>query len=416
MLFQQAALSLLKANWLGITCKPDIDFQTRNFEFAECGRFALRAKSLIASIHSSSSITVIHSARKISKMADANDHGSADSKSDDEDNHQATVSDLWKKMEIMRRMRERFKKLEEEERQEDSEMPQEEKVEALALVAAHAESRAISSESAAITTSPFASGRKLTGDTAQNRASLRWTKIRRVVLSDKLNHLRGDRSGSATPQISPRVAEESAADRQNSAKAALAELEDDDEEASPEVRHSRAMEVLRLEDIDLAAAWAYEAIPPSFALDESSLPVDPIPPEHEAVDGEFDQEVRPAALDVSKIPEDVVTQRQTTVESLALAQHKQSLHALRKAQTDAIFREDLARTRVRELERQARLRLRQEKAKVLLLARAKQAELGRAFKVAREGLEEGLRRQEGAVKESFGHLTPHREVTLFASL
>ena len=124
----------------------------------------------------------------------------------------------------------------------------------------------------------------------------------------------------------------------------------------------------------------------------------------------FEEDAAPLKLEISRVPEEAVQEKKDTIEKALLAQQKVNVETIKKLHTDVIWREDLARKRVNELEQSTKQRINIERTKMVKAALEREKNLGQQFRKAREELEEGIRRQEAAVKEHFGRVLVHNEV------
>ena len=313
---------------------------------------------------------------------------------DDHDHEKGEPTELWKKMALMRKLQERFQAL-----QDDDDMDQK-------------------NDDPVATTTYTKSGKEVIEVASPRekvpvtKATSRWSKIRRIVLSDKLNRLKGVHSANATPSQSPRlqpsdhVEEE---DEEERSHGGYEGSEGDGGSGSAYQSSKKPEDTLELEDINLDAFWDKTEIIRPFELTEDISKQIKRPDEKPHVYEEFDTMVTPQALPVSRIPEEIVHEKKAIMEKATIEKHKEAVDNMKKLQTDVIWREDLARKRVKEMEKKARTNLLVEKAKVVKLTMEKERDLSLKFRKAREDLEEGIKRQEGAVKENFGTITIHRD-------
>lgn len=218
----------------------------------------------------------------------------------------------------------------------------------------------------------------------ENLAAIRWNKVRMVVRSH----------GSAKMMQSPQSTQD--LDGTDSAKFAS-------------VSSSGKRKGLELEDIMLQDNWSEGAAVQSFLIDETHLPALQLPETSELTDTSFVNASEPLKLEVSRIPEEVVTRRKDAVEQQALLEHRRALDNIKNSQVDVIWREHLARKRVMAMESSVKTNQLKEREKIVKLAMEKEQALGRDFRRAREELEAGIRRQQAAVKEDFGSLLIHEE-------
>lgn len=316
---------------------------------------------------------------------------------DDHDHGKGEPTELWKKMALMRKLQERFQAL-----QDDDDMDQK-------------------NDDPVVTTTYTKSGKEVTEVASPRekvpvtKATARWSKIRRIVLSDKLNRLKGVHSSNATPSQSPRlqpsdhVEEEDGEEGSHGGDEGSEGSHRGSGSASANQSAKKTEDTLELEDINLDAFWDKTEIIRPFELTEDIAKQIKRPEEKPHVFEEFDTIVTPQALPVSRIPEEIVHEKKAIMEKATIEKHKEAVDSMKKLQTDVIWREDLARKRVKEMEKKARTNLLVEKAKVVKLTMEKERDLSLKFRKAREDLEEGIKRQEGAVKENFGAITIHRD-------
>lgn len=267
----------------------------------------------------------------------------------------------------MNQMREKFKllQLEEDENKEDE----------IASPAPIVSNEGLSSKK--VESSP--------ASTQPNLAIKRWDRLRRIVKSDNstANKVLSGKlpikfvipSASQTPAGSPRPDEGKEAD---------------------------SMAALELEDIQLNDMWNSENFFKPYDLDSETVPAVEVPVFSDDMDRVFEEELNKIKIEISKIPEQAIEERKEAIETVNYNQHKSVLDNIRKLQTDIIWRENLARQRVKAMEEEAKYRLLIEREKMVQMALEKEATLGIKFRQAREELEEGIKRQQAAVREHFG--------------
>jgi hypothetical protein len=235
------------------------------------------------------------------------------------------------------------------------------------------------------------------------KASSRWSKIRKIVLNDKLGKLKGEKSKSGTPAMTPRIAEET-------------RVNDDSEESSEKEQkindeNNRKEDVLHMEDIDLDAYWDDPELLKSYSMTGNVKENYISPPNKIDEIDVFDTTTAPEILEITRIPDDVIDTRKTAIERAHWKEHQATIENVKKTQIDVIFRENLARKRIKEMETKTKEQLLIEKTKIAQLALEKEKKIGQKFRKAREDLESGISRQLGAVREHFGKLTIHRDVS-----
>lgn len=263
---------------------------------------------------------------------------------------------------------------------------------------------------------------------SQNLAALRWLKLRKVVrTSSNLNALSSD-----SPR-SPRVDSDDEGESRAPKGDSRDDIDDDSTSRAASVTRSRptsgkgsrppsgkhgtknkTTKKLEAEDQQLTELWRRDSFFEPYQFDKVGPPPDltlpPIPVSD--IEIKFDEEAEPLKLEISRIPENAVQDKKDTIEKGLFAQHQANIDTIKKLQTDVIWREDLARKRVIELEAQTKQRIQIEKTKMVKSALDRERNMGQQFRKAREELEEGIRRQEAAVKEHFGRMLVHNEVSV----
>jgi hypothetical protein len=171
-----------------------------------------------------------------------------------------------------------------------------------------------------------------------------------------------------------------------------------------------ADKTLELEDIQLSNLWKKDELYLPYSHEgkvaKPELILPPVAPDLEKT---FEEEVQPVKLEISRVPEEAVQEKKETIEKALLSQHRVNVETVKKLQTDIIWREDLGRKRVLELETKAKNKIRVERTKTIESALEREKKMGEQFRKAREELEEGIRRQEAAVREHFGKVLVHNE-------
>lgn len=167
---------------------------------------------------------------------------------------------------------------------------------------------------------------------------------------------------------------------------------------------------LELEDIELSDFWNSEKTIPQFKIDETVAPDTTIAPINENIDKSFLEDVAPMKVGVNRIAESIIKEKQDEIENAVFHQFQKSVDNVKKLHTDVIWREDLARSRVLEMERRAKEKITNEKLKIIQLKLNQENTIKKQFRIAREELEVGIKRQEGAIREHFGKLLIHEDV------
>ena len=147
--------------------------------------------------------------------------------------------------------------------------------------------------------------------------------------------------------------------------------------------------------------------------EEKRVPELALPPEEElrAVEGDFEAKAEVLGVTVNRVPEEVVAERRRQIEQEIRAQQQLVKDRILQKEADVAYREEDARERLKEREAEARHRLAVEKQKVAAMALEKERALGKDFRRVREKLEAGVKRQQGAIDEKFGHMLVHEEVS-----
>jgi hypothetical protein len=220
-------------------------------------------------------------------------------------------------------------------------------------------------------------------------AANRWTKLRKVVRGNTGISTRT--SGAIGEQQSPRESPRY-------------------EDGTPVARTDQTV-MLEMEDIKLMDLWKDENYFKSYPLESKVLPEITLPSLQPDLETKFAEESQPVQVEISRIPEEAVQQKKDTIEQALLFQQKTRIESVKKLQTDIIWREDLARNRVKDLEEKSRKRMEIERTKMIKSALDRESSMANQFRRAREELEEGIRRQEAALKEHFGRSLVHNEVS-----
>ena len=273
--------------------------------------------------------------------------------------------------------------------------------------------------------SPLLAANKDSPAATISAAASRWKRLRKVVnwpaeqhgtdsapagVSSRSNFALGvSSSPQISPRLSPRLSRKSTALRPQGSTMSVLE---------PESRKSSGGDsAIGLEDVSLTEFWANEDIPEvPFDFDEKndlpslSLLSDAEIMKAEIVSDLFNNDSKQLSLTVSRVPEEVVAEREAEIEKQAAEERHIMLDKLKKKEEDVKYREEHAKDDLKEREQEARRRLDAEKQKVASLALRKQRNLTQDFKRIREELEAGVKRQQGTVKEHFGKLLIHEEV------
>lgn len=206
-------------------------------------------------------------------------------------------------------------------------------------------------------------------------AASKWNKLKKVIRTDT-----GKSGGSMSPRL-----------------------------ASPRVQTPRNAETIEQEDANLMDFWAQRN---PVSLDDILFDMDTPIELDSKLESEFQTGAPPLAVTVNRIPEEVVTQQKEKIQLAMYEEQSKVLDNIKRKEVDVIWREHLARERLVALEEESKRRIEVEKEKLMKLAKEKETLLGRNFRQVREELEEGLKRQQGAVKEHFGKVLVHEEVSV----
>jgi hypothetical protein len=261
-----------------------------------------------------------------------------------------------------------------------------------------------------------------------NTASARWSKIRKVVnwpatgaeagapgrkavnLLKAMSTISSNADTPTSPR-SPSPRDESGKTSPRQKRKILKRPSEQSVKKSLEDAQAASME---LEDITLVQLWANNELP-EVPDRSANAPTLALVSDREALRSDmnaelFTEDAKPLKVTVSRIPEAVVSERKAEMERLAQEERLIMLDKLRKREEDIDFRENTAREKLRVKEQEARKRLDAEKQKAASLALRKQKNLAQDFRKMREQLEEGVKKQQGAIKENFGKLLVHEEV------
>ena len=262
-----------------------------------------------------------------------------------------------------------------------------------------------------------------TASPSSNAAAVRWTKLRKIIRSSSNISKKEDviTEGQATPRF----------DSDDEAKGDSKDNEDSQPNSGKPSRptsageegrrgsksHKDSTQKLEKQDADLLYEWNKDEFFKSFPFEKVQHPDTSLPPIPVSdIELKFEEEAEPVKLEISRVPEEAVQEKKDTIEKALLAQQKANVETIKKLHTDVVWREDLARKRVLELEQKTKQRIQFERTKMIQSALSREKNLGQQFRRAREELEEGIRRQEAAVKEHFGRVLTHNEVCLFISV
>lgn len=262
----------------------------------------------------------------------------------------------------------------------------------------------------------------------QNLAAMRWHKLRKVVRTHS-----NLQTTSKSEYDSPRSArlESDDEDTKGAKQDSKEDLDDDYSISRPsssrasrptsakgsrppsgKYKSKRSAKKLEQEDQQLADIWSKDSFFQPYEYDKVAQPDLTLPPiPISDIELKFEEDAEPLKLEISRVPEPAIQEKKDTIEKGLFAQHQANIDTIKKLQTDVIWREDLARKRVIEMENVTKERILIEKSKMIKSALDREKNMGQQFRKAREELEEGIRRQEAAVKEHFGRVLVHNEVS-----
>jgi hypothetical protein len=142
---------------------------------------------------------------------------------------------------------------------------------------------------------------------------------------------------------------------------------------------------------------------PSADLTEIDISVR-LPDSVKAYNEEFVENSKELSLNISKLPEDIIyKQREAMEESLIYEKYKIT-QEIKKKEADVVWREHLARERLKVIEFDSALRLRKEKEKFTENVLEKEKYMGDVFRRAKFTLEKDLMAKQGTIKEKYGEL------------
>lgn len=263
-----------------------------------------------------------------------------------------------------------------------------------------------------------------------NTASARWNRLRKVVKwptqptiaeatsSGSLRKFAAISSPSIDALDSPRTEQQQSGKLSPRSKRKV--LKRPSEGSMKYKLEEAKVAALELDDVALNQIWTDGSLP--------ELPEPPIEPPTLSIVSDIDtlrfdmytdifqEAAQPLKVTVNRIPEEVVHERKADIERQAQEERLIMLEKLRQREEDIDFRETTAREALKVKEQEARRRLDAEKQKVASLALKKQRALAQDFRKMREDLEQGIKKQHGAIKENFGRLLIHEEARLFPFL
>lgn len=224
--------------------------------------------------------------------------------------------------------------------------------------------------------------------TPTNNAAVRWEMIKKVVRFDKsFGTIGGTTSGLTSV-------------RSHKAEKTLTKFDDD--------------KAVALEDVELTDFFKNLSVAKPNAVDsiDDFAPTAIMPAEPTVMDiSSFEDGSKTLSLTVSKVPDDVVEDYNEKVKAALAAERQKIVDELKNHEADIIWREHAAQERIRLMESAARHRTVVEKQKIAKEKLRKEKEIGQQFRRVREKLDAGIKKQHAAVKETYGHLQFHQEVT-----
>lgn len=257
--------------------------------------------------------------------------------------------------------------------------------------------------------SPRSASSPTSSKSASRKSAKVWGKLRKIV-----KEIAEDEKAAkaSTPLSSPRAAIEAQEADQEATEA-------DDKEESPAKPIT-----LDVEDIELSEYWMkadFISPPEPLATDASSEPLldflNNVPAELSTSD--IMEEER--KVTVSRVPEEVVREKQEEHEELLLKNQREIFDKVKKNEANVLRRENVARKRVIDFEQETKIRLDQERLKVVRIAEEREEVLGREFRRMKEQVEKEVAKQQATIVENFGKLffredTLSRKYHIFSSL
>jgi hypothetical protein len=135
----------------------------------------------------------------------------------------------------------------------------------------------------------------------------------------------------------------------------------------------------------------------------------PIPPDYEQ---ELIEENERNGIFIGKIPKKVIKEQKDILKERLWNERNRSINAMKKKEEDLLWREVLAKKRIETYENEIKLKLFNEKNKIEEIKLAREKQLAREFRRARESLEAALKNQNSQLGEVFGTLDTHSQQTM----
>ena len=251
-------------------------------------------------------------------------------------------------------------------------------------------------------------------------ASSRWSKLRQIVTNKSPSPIEFDKPSTKvqfniplqSSKNSPMIVPEDSIKLSPRSKRKI--LKRPSEDNMKKKLQDAENEAIELEDVSLNELWTNTELPNLPEL-SNDIPTLSIISENDAFKSDmytniFQKDIKPLKVTISRIPEEVINQRKHEIEQKAQEERLLMLEKLRKKEEDINYREETAKKTLQKKELETRKRLDIEKGKVAALGLNKEKKLSKEFRIMREYLEEGIKRQQGAIKENFGRLLVHEEV------
>jgi hypothetical protein len=166
---------------------------------------------------------------------------------------------------------------------------------------------------------------------------------------------------------------------------------------------------LKNEDAELMQLWADENIPPAPQMvdtsDEKVGYVPGPPPEVKNYMTRFQNVADAQGVEISRVPEEVVERHEEDMERFVRKEQMEELGRMKRIEADLLWRENEARRRVLVAEEKAKEDIRNFRMQNIDQSAARERNLYRQFRRAKQDLEEGLSDQKAVLRERYGEVT-----------
>ena len=143
------------------------------------------------------------------------------------------------------------------------------------------------------------------------------------------------------------------------------------------------------------------------------IPLQPFnPPPPPKIEEEFAEAKDNASIVIGKIPKAAISEQKAVLKARLWEERERSVQLMKTKERDLLWRENLAKKRVEQLEKESRERLQTEKMKVEQKGLDRERLLGREFRRAREALESSVKNQNGQLGEVFGTPDMHAQQSM----